>query len=135
MFLFYCSCFHADMCNQPIVLQTNTSLGVCDTSCGDDFSNNAIICKLRFPLKPLLTLSLEQTHWVTAVRIHNTDSAGLTAYSLAYTERDGTDVIAIPLATLYNSSLPSGDIVEVGKGESLLVKLQKPVQLVSFSVS
>ena len=134
-FLFYCSCSYADICNQPIVLQANTSLGLCDTSCGKDFSNNAIHCKLSFPLKPLLTVSLEQTHWVTAVRIHNVDSLGLTAYSLAYTDRGSTDVIPIPLATLYNSSLPSGDIVEVGKGGYLLVKLQKPVLPVSLSVS
>ena len=58
LFLFSCSCLHADTCNQLIVLQGNTSLPVCDTSCGDAFSNNAINCKLSFPSKPLLKIKL-----------------------------------------------------------------------------
>ncbi|KAI6653852.1 hypothetical protein LOD99_3354 [Oopsacas minuta] len=132
------TCATESVCDQPSLFQFNTSLLVCDNACGGEFPNvesgGMISCKLNYPSKSLLTILLEQGDWITGVRIHNINSDNVTTFSLAYTDRVGVEFIPISIATLYNSSLPSGDLVEVRRGEYLLIKFQKPIQPYSLSV-
>ena len=134
--LFSFTRLHATECDQPILYQINSSVGLCDVTCGIPYQqfSNTVHCRLKFPSNSVLTIVLEQAYWVTGIGIRNIDSESLTAYSFAYTTL-GRELVPVTFASLYNSSLPSGGLAQVGRGEHQLIRFQRPMQPSSLSVS
>ena len=130
----------ASECDKPILYQINSSVGLCDVTCDGTPthtpSSSTVNCRLEFPSHSLLTFVFEQAYWVTGIGIRNINSENLTTYSFAYTRALETELVPVPIATLYNSSLPAGGgLVQVEMGEYKLILFQRPIQPNSISVS